>query len=130
MTSATTVTTTKTETVLGVQASGELPVEAFNAHAESIDEPWERDVQATTEQFLALGTHETGNRSFQSSSSGDSARASLLIDGLGDDSVRARSYELTFARRADGTWRISSATWAQRCQEGRGHRDFSPEPCL
>jgi hypothetical protein len=130
VTSATTVTTTETKTVTGVPASGKLPVAAFNAHAESIDEPWERDVQATTERFLALRTQETGDRSFQSSSTGDSASASLLIDGLGDDSVRARSYELAFTRRADGTWRIDSAAWAQRCHEGRGHQNFSPEPCL
>ena len=81
-------------------------------------------------RFLALPEQESGNRSFQSTSSGDSATATLLVDGLGDDSVRARSYELTFTRRADGTWRIESATWAQRCHEGRGHQDFSPEPCL
>ena len=97
MTTATTVTETEatTETVAGVPSAGTLPVEAFNAHAETVD-----------------------------------ASASLLVDGLGDDSVRARSYELTFTRRPDGTWRIESATWAQRCHEGRGHQDLSPEPCL
>ena len=107
-----------------------LPVEAFNANAERVDEPWERDLQKITRRFLALPEQESGSRSFNSTSSGDSATATLLVDGLGDDSVRARRYELTFTRRADGTWRIESATWAQRCHEGRGHQDFSPEPCL
>ena len=132
VTTATTVTTTatETETVTGVPSSGMLPVEAFNAHAESVDEPWERDLTEITQRFLALREQETGKRSFQSTSSGDTASASLLIDGLGDDSVRARSYELTFTRRPDGTWRIDSATWAQRCHEGRGHQEFSTAPCL
>jgi hypothetical protein len=133
VTTATTVTATETETttetVAGVPSSGKLPVGAFNSHAESVDEPWERDLTEVTNRFLALREQEAGSRSFQSSSSGDTASASLLIDGLGDDSVRARSYELTFTRRPDGTWRIDSATWAQRCHEGRGHQDFSPEPC-
>jgi len=132
VTTATTVrvteTTTQTTTTQGV--SGTLPVDAFNARAESVDEPWERDLAKVTDEFLALREQESGSRSFQSTSSGDSASASLLIDGLGDDSVRARSYELTFTRRPDGTWRIDSATWAQRCHEGRGHQEFSTAPCL
>jgi hypothetical protein len=132
VTTATTVTvpetTTQTTTTQG--PSGTLPVDAFNARAESVDEPWERDLAKVTDEFLALREQESGSRSFQSTSSGGSASASLLIDGLGDDSVRARSYDLTFTRREDGTWRIESARWAQRCQEGRGHQDFSAEPCL
>ena len=95
-----------------------------------MDEPWERDLAAITAEFLALREQETGSRSFQSTSNGDSATASLLIDGLGDDSVRARRYELTFTRREDGSWKVESAQWAQRCHEGRGHQDFSPEPCV
>ncbi len=130
MTTTATVTETTTETTESAGPSGTLPVDAFNARAESVDEPWERDLAATTDEFLALAEQETGNRSFQSTSSGDTAGASLLVDGLGDDSVRARRYELTFTRRADGTWQIDSASWVQRCHEGRGHQDFSPEPCV
>jgi hypothetical protein len=132
VTTATTVTVTETttETTTTQGQSGTLPVAAFNARAERVDEPWERDLAKVTDEFLALGEQESGSRSFQSSSSGDSATASLLIDGLSDDSVRARSYDLTFTRRADGTWRIASARWAQRCQQGRGHQTFSPEPCV
>ena len=103
---------------------------AFNARAERVDEPWERDLAKVTDEFLALGEQESGSRSFQGSSSGDTGSVSLLIDGLGDDSVRARRYELALTRREDGTWRIDSASWAQRCHEGRGHQDFSPEPCV
>jgi hypothetical protein len=132
VTTATTVrvteTTTQTTTTQG--PSGTLPVAGFNARAESVDEPWERDLAKVTDEFLALREQESGSRSFQSTSSGDSASASLLIDGVADDSVRARSYDLTFTRREDGTWRIESARWAQRCQQGRGHQGFSAEPCL
>jgi len=125
-----TVTETATQPTVGVPSSGTLPVDAFNARAESVDEPWERDLAKITDEFLALREQESGSRSFQSTSNGGNATATLVIDGLGDDSVRARRYELTFSRRDDGTWRIESASWAQRCHEGRGHQDFSPEPCL
>jgi len=128
VTRPTTVTVTKTTT--GAPPSGVLPVDAFNARAESVDEPWERDLAKVTEEFLALEPQENSSRSFQSTSNGGSASATLMIDGLGDDSVRARRYELTFTRRDDGTWKVESAQWAQRCHEGRGHQDFSPEPCV
>ena len=127
-----TVTTTVdvTETTTSPAPVGKLPVDAFNTRAESVDEPWERTLAAITAEFLALEEQEGGSRSFQSTSSGDSASASLLVDGLGDDSVRARRYELTFSRRDDGTWKIESASWVQRCYVGRGHQDFSAEPCV
>jgi hypothetical protein len=130
VTTTATVTETTTDTTESPGPAGTLPVNAFNARAESVDEAWERDLEATTAEFLALEEQEGGSRSFQSTSSGDRASASLLVDGLGDDSVRARRYELTFSRRDDGTWMIESATWVQRCHEGRGHQDFSPEPCV
>ncbi len=132
VTTATTVTETETETetTVEVPSSEALPVDAFNTRAESVDEPWERDLAKTTEEFLALGDQENATRSFQSTSSGGTANASLVIDGLADDSIRARSYELTFTRREDGTWRIDTATWTQRCQPGRGHQTFSAEPCV
>ena len=128
VTKATTVMVTETRT--GAPPSGVLPVEAFNARAETVDEPWERDLENVTEEFLALGPQENSTRSFQSTSSGGSGSATLVIDGLGDDSVRARRYELTFTRRDDGAWKVESAHWVQRCHEGRGHQDFSPVPCL
>ena len=131
VTTAATVTVTETSTgPIGVPASGVLPVAAFNARAERVDEPWERDLAKITDEFLAIPEQETGSRSFQATSSGDSAYVTLLIDGLADDSVRARRYELALARRADGTWRIESARWVQRCHEGRGHQEFTPEPCV
>ena len=132
VTTPTTVTVTETTagTSGGVPASGALPVAAFNARTERVDEPWERDLRQTTDRFLALPAQESGNTSFQGTSSGDTGSASLLVDGLGDDSVRARRYELTFTRRDDGTWKIETASWAQRCQQGRGHQTFSPEPCV
>jgi hypothetical protein len=130
VTTTATVTETMIDTTESAGPSGTLPVDAFNARAESVDEPWERDLAATTDEFLELEEQEGSSRSFQSTSSGDSASATLLVDGVGDDSVRARRYELTFSRRGDGTWKIESASWTQRCHEGRGHQDFSPEPCL
>jgi hypothetical protein len=114
-------------------ADGTLSVDAFNAHAESVDEPWEHDLSETVDEFIGRDATNAGSVSFQATSGpegGGPADATLLLDGLLDDSVRARRYDLTLSRRPDGTWRVEAASWAQRCHDGRGHQAFSPEPCL
>ncbi len=47
-----------------------------------------------------------------------------------DDSVRDARYTLEYQRNADGEWRLRAADYAQRCQAGRGHQDFSPKNCV
>ena len=146
VTTATTVTSTETTTVTApapsgswaglpqpLPADGTLPVDAFDGYAESVDEPWERSLMATVDEFVGRDASDGVDVSFQATSGPEGAgpaSATLVLDGLLDDSVRARRYELTLSRRDDGTWRIDTASWAQRCREGRGHQDFSPEPCL
>jgi hypothetical protein len=114
-------------------AGGSLPVEEFNAYAESVEEPWEQDLAATVDEFVGRDASTAQSVSFQATSGpegGGPATASLLLAGLLDDSVQARRYDLGLSRRPDGTWRVDDASWAQRCQSGRGHQAFSPEPCL
>jgi len=146
VTTATTVTVSETSSGTTTQApttpprlpfrlpaDGTLPVDAFNAYTEGIDEPWERDLSEITDAFVEAGASDATQRSFQATSSGEggaSASASLTLGGLLDDSVRAQRYDLELSARDDGTWKIESASWAQRCQPGRGHQTFSPRPCL
>ena len=111
-------------------AGGELPVDAFNAYAESVDEPWERDVRATVNEYVGFDELEVANVAYQATSNGPSTNATLTLDGLFDDSVRSLRYDLTLVQRQDGTWEIDTAQWSQRCQQGRGHQTFSPAPCL
>ena len=78
VTVATTTTATVTETATETTTqgpTGTLPVDAFNARAESVDEPWERDIEATTDEFLGRQDQESGSRSFQSTSNGNTASA-------------------------------------------------------
>ena len=146
VTTATTVTRTETTTEPApapsgswpglpqpLPADGTLPVDAFDAHAEGVDEPWERSLLALSSEFVGLDATDGPDVSFVATSGPEGAgpaTATLVLDGLLDDSVRARRYVLTLSRRDDGTWRLDAATWAQRCNEGRGHQAFSPEPCV
>jgi hypothetical protein len=61
---------------------------------------------------------------------GDRATVTATFDGLLDDSIRAHRYVLELEQQTDGTWRLRSATFSQRCQPGRGHQDFSPALCV
>jgi hypothetical protein len=112
---------------------GTLPVDEFNAYTEDlVQEPWERDPGSVLAAFVDAGAIDAASRSFESTSrdEGTTATATLVLDGLFDDSVRARRYDAELRRRADMTWELVSATWAQRCRAGRGHQDFSPELCV
>lgn len=61
---------------------------------------------------------------------GDRATVTATFDGLLDDSIRAHRYVLELERQTDGTWRLRSAAFSQRCQPGRGHQYFSAAPCV
>ena len=109
--------------------NGSLTVDGFDAYAESVDEAWEQSLMGTLDEFVGRDASDGADVSFEATSGPEGAgpgTATLVLDGLLDDSIRARRYELTLSRRDDGTWRIDSASWAQRCQVGRGHQDFSP----
>jgi hypothetical protein len=111
---------------------GTLPVEEFNAYTEEADEPWERDLASVVGAFVDAGATDASSRAFEATTRGEgsSATATLTLDGLFDDSVRARRYDAELRRRGDGTWELLTATWSQRCRAGRGHQDFSAELCL
>lgn len=53
----------------------------------------------------------------------------VSLDGLMDDSVRARKFKLQMKKREQGWWEVSYAEQAQSCWPGRGHQEFSGDPC-
>jgi hypothetical protein len=111
---------------------GTLPVDEFNAYAETVDEHWERDVGSVLSAFVGAGGTDAARQSFEATvrGEGSAATATLVRDGLLDDSVRAIRYDAELRRLGSGAWELVSATWSQRCRQGRGHQEFSPEPCL
>jgi hypothetical protein len=120
------------ELPLPLPTDGALAVDEFNGYTESIVEHWERDLASVVGAFVDAGATDAARRSFESTSrdEGSTATATLVLDGLFDDSVRSRRYDAELRKLGDGSWELLSATWAQRCRAGRGHQDFSPEPCV
>lgn len=116
------------------RTSGEVAVGEFNAYLESARPPWAISPLRASLEFLAVEEPLALTTSVVMEASppegADEALVTVTEDGLADDSVGAIRYVLEFERQADGSWRLLSATWAQRCQSRRGHQDFSTELCV
>jgi hypothetical protein len=60
---------------------------------------------------------------------GGPTTVTVVQEGIADDSVEAVRYVLRYEPDGDG-WRLVSKSRAQRCRQGRGHRDFSSADCV
>jgi hypothetical protein len=110
--------------------SGELPVDEFRAYAEAVDEEWERDPVGLAQAFLRMAPAEpTSPEEPSVAFINQGPLVTVVREGIPDDSVRAERYVLELDED-DGHWTLVSARWAQRCHDGRGHQDFSPELCV
>lgn len=113
-------------------ADGSIPTEGFADHAADVDEPWERSPALVAAEFLRLDEEDAPETTIAADTGpegGGPARVTVTLDRLLDDSVQTRRYELELSRAGE-IWHLDSATWSQRCRQGRGHQDFSPELCL
>jgi hypothetical protein len=103
----------------------------FNDHAADVDEPWERSPALLAGEFLRLDRREATRTSIVADAPGEgteTAEVTVLLEGLLDDSIAAERFGLELRRQGD-VWTLESARWSQRCAAGRGHEDFSTEPC-
>jgi hypothetical protein len=111
---------------------GTVSVDEFDAYLEDVDEAWERSAAMTAVHFLRLDEQEAARTTIEGTAPAEGPGPETVVvtlDGLLDDSVRAVRWTLSFSPQGEG-FRLTSARWAQRCQPGRGHQDFTPEPCL
>lgn len=113
-------------------ADGTVPVDGFADYAEDVDEPWERSPVLTAAEFLRLDEADAPQVEIESDAGpegGGPAQVTVTLDRLLDDSIQTQRFVLDLTRQGE-TWRLDRATWSQRCRQGRGHDDFSPESCV
>ncbi len=60
---------------------------------------------------------------------GSEIMVTVINDGLLDDSVRSEKYMYKLEKTSSGVWKVTSAQKSWRCQQNRGHQDFSAVPC-
>lgn len=108
----------------------QLSAESFNAWVAENKPLWSRDALLVAAQFV--GTSENKRTEvhleYASPEVRHEAKTTVTFDGLLDDSIRARRYELLL-RLSESTWVVQSVTETWRCAEDRGHQDFSTQLC-
>ena len=112
-------------------SDGTVAVEDFAAYQQDVDERWEGSAAMAAAEFLRLDERTAAATTIEGRASAEGAgpeAVTVTLDGLLDDSIRAERWTLNFEPDGD-TLQLTAATWAQRCQPGRGHQDFSPELC-
>jgi hypothetical protein len=109
-----------------------VSVVEFAEYRDGVDERWEASAELTAAEFLRLDERTAVRTTIAGEGVGEGAgprTVTVTFDGLLDDSVRAERWTLVF--EPDGErYRLASAVRALRCQPGRGHQDFTPEPCV
>lgn len=67
---------------------------------------------------------------FESAESPDKAVVMITENGYLDDSVSGGRYTFQLIKDENGNWRVVGKTHLVKCHQGRGHTNFSEEPCL
>ena len=94
-------------------------------------EEWPADPVMVSLLFTGVPDSKTQTitRTYDSAESRNSATVFIANEKLMDDSVIGVKYKLELKRNEKGIWVIKSAGKAVKCWEGRGHADYSAEPC-
>jgi hypothetical protein len=112
-------------------ADGNVTVDTFEAYREAVDEQWESTPVLVATEFVKLDDRTAAKTSIAGNGVGtpeEGQRVTIVFTELLDDAVNAERWVLQLAPSDDG-YRLVSATRTQRCQPGRGHEEFGPEPC-
>jgi hypothetical protein len=112
-------------------AAGTVPVEDFVAYQEDVDERWELAAETVATEFLRLDERTTSRTTIAGTSAGEGDGPRTVVvtfEGLFDDSVRAERWTLRL-QPDENAFELASAVRTFRCQPGRGHQNFAPEPC-
>jgi hypothetical protein len=115
------------------RADGTIPIADFNAYLAGDGQAFATSPTAAVTEFLGLDDSSAAVTTMRATSPGEVRNFSEVVttlEGLLDDSVKASRYTVELQRNDAMQWRLRAAEWAQSCQAGRGHQDYSPEPCV
>ena len=124
-----------TATVLGDPEYESINFAEFNetvAEAAGKSEAWTMDPVLVALKLAGPSEGMTQNieRVYGSAESPDAAKVVITNEKLPDDSVMGQRFVIVLGKNDDGSWTVKRAGKAVKCQEGRGHQDYSKEPCM
>lgn len=105
---------------------GQVDVSGFNAH---LDARAEVASDAATVARLLFRLAEDQAEVRQVDDDGQSTVTLTVDTSMVDDSVSSQRFEAVLERSGAG-WHVLEARWSQACRSGRGHTDYSAEPCV
>jgi hypothetical protein len=112
---------------IDIGGTGEITV---TRQPTTTDETWSTDPIAIANAFSAP-TEVNERRTITIDQQGETrCSATVTTVDLFDDSVLGVRQQLDLELGGDGRFTILGGTWAQVCQPGRGHQDFTPELCI
>jgi hypothetical protein len=114
-----------------VHEDGTLSVKAFDDYLDEYED-YAKSPEALAATFLRLGEQRGSTTSLVTGEAAEGAGRATVVATLADipdDSVESVRYVLVVTQKKD-SWRLESATRAQRCRDGRGHAGFSAAACV
>ena len=115
------------------RTDGTIPIADFNRYLAGDGQAFATSPTAAVTEFLGLDDSSAAVTTMRATSPGEVRNFSEVVttlEGLLDDSVKASRYTVELQRNDAMQWRLRAAEWAQSCQAGRGHQDYSPEACV
>ena len=113
---------------LETNADGSITAVGFNEFIRARRPPWGESPGRAALELARRGGGEPGS-GIEASSDPATPDQVMVVAELADDSVRLLRLDLVFRRDGDVV-QLVSGTWTFQCHEGRGHQDFSLEPCI
>jgi hypothetical protein len=102
--------------------------------AQGKKEPWSEDPVSIALRFADVDFRLPESLEFSQSRvtiqpEGVSLKVTVETTGLRDDSIEGQKVTVVLRRSGGGAWSVISASRGQRCWPGRGHTNYSAEPC-
>jgi hypothetical protein len=94
-------------------------------------EEWTADPVLVSLRFIGSfeGITQAIERTYDNPESPKTAQVIITNEKLLDDSVMGVRHKLVLSRNENGSWVIESSAKAIKCWKGRGHANYSKEPC-
>ena len=108
--------------------TGVVTAPGLNEYIDENAPSWAADPDTLAYQLVPwIGPNERVTVEFDDA---ESPIITITTSGFLDDSVAASQRMITTELGDDGLLRFVTGTYGQQCQPGRGHQDFSTEPCI